>query len=281
MLNLQDITNVYNQMFEITFVETFVVTAKVIGALLIVISIYSRLFKNFGRFEQLLVKEKEESSLPYILIRGLVLIVIISLSTEIFTLTDNVFAAIEKEFVEQHMESFDLMEFAKDPYSEEESEEEEFSIFNVEHLLSVIVSKIHKILSGSWLISGFMGMLMYMFDGIIYGLFLCERFFVLGMLKLLAPLIIAFSIFEKFRDKLYELIKVFLRWYLVIIPFFAVNIFCGMIVSNMPGAMTSIAGETGGEMLFNSARVLFYLFLIILKFKLYNRSRMLMQEIIK
>ncbi|SMO89551.1 hypothetical protein SAMN06265379_11252 [Saccharicrinis carchari] len=265
-------------MFEISFVGTFVVTAKVIGALLIIISIYSRLFKNFGRFEQLLVKEKDESSLPYILIRGLVLIVIISLSTEIFTLTDSVFSAIEKEFVEQHTESFDMMEFIKDPYAEKQ---EEIISFSITSLLSVIITKIQAVLSGKWIISGIMGMLMYMLDGIIYGLFLCERFFVLGMLKLLSPLIIAFSIFEKFRDKFYELIKVFLRWYLVIIPFFAVNIFCGMIVRNMPDAMTSMAGETGGELLFNSARAMFYLFLIILKFKLYKRSRILLQEIIK
>lgn len=280
MLNLQDLTEVYKTMFDTSFAQTFVISGKIIGCFLIIISMYAKIFKNFGQWDKLLIKESEEHSLPYTLVSGLILIGLILLSTSIFTLTDNVFASIEKEFVQKHTESFELLEYMQDPY-EKEREDEEFSIFNLEALLSKISMQFHKVVSGSWIISGVMSLLMYMLDSIIYGIFLCERFFVLGVIKLMSPLIFAFSVFEKFRSLLYDLMKVLLRWYLVIIPFFFVNIFCGAIVKNMPGAMTQIAGETGGELLFNSSRAIFFLFLIIVKFKLFNTSKTVLKEIIK
>ena len=279
MLNLQDLTEVYKAMFDTKFVETFVISGKAIGCFMILISIYAKLFRNFGQWDKLLIKETEGHSMPYILVSGLILLSMIVLSTQMFTLADNIFASIEKEFVEKHMESFELVEYMKDPY-EQKMEEEEFSVFNIEALLTKISIQFNKVISGSWVISGVMSLIMYMFDSVIYGLFLCERFFVLGVIKLLSPLIMAFSIFEKFRSMLYDLAKVLLRWYLVIIPFFFVNIFCGAIVKNMPEAMTQIAGEKGGELLFNSSRAIFYLFLIIAKFKLFNASKNLLKEII-
>ncbi|GEM_PF-2289080 len=282
MLNLQEITEVYNEMFDIKWVGTFIVAGKILGSAIIGFSLYARIFKNFGRFEQLLVKDKEDTSLPYTLIRGLILIGLISLSTEIFTMADKLFTAIENEFVTEYVESFDLMEFATDPYEEQREEEEtEMSIFNMEKLLSIIAGKVSKVMSGSWLIGGIFSLILYLVDGIIYGIFLSERFFILGLLKLFAPIILALSIFEKFRDFLYNLAKVALRWYLVIIPFFGVNIFCSMIIRNMPEAMERIAGEAGGEILFNATRTVFYLFLIIIKFKLYTRSKNVMKEIIQ
>lgn len=280
MLNLQDLTEVYKTMFDTSFAQTFVISGKIIGCFLIIISMYAKIFKNFGRWDKLLIKESEGHSLPYTLVSGLVLIGLILISTSIFTLTDNIFASIEKEFVEKHMGNFELFEYMEDPY-EKERENEEFSIFNIEALLSKIVMQVHKVLSGSWIISGVMSLLMFMLDSIVYGMFLCERFFVLGAIKLLSPLILAFSVFEKFRSMLYDLMKVLLRWYLVIIPFFFVNIFCGAIVKNMPAAMTQIAGETGGEILFNSSRAIFLLFIIIIKFKLFSTSKSILKEIIK
>lgn len=280
MLNLQDLTEIYKIMFDTTFVNTFVISGKVLGCFIIIVSLYAKIFKNFGNWDKLLVKESESHSVPYILISGLILLALIVLSTEIFTLTDNIFASIEEEFVEQYTESFDILEYAQDPY-DLESDDEEYSIFSIESLLSDIVLMFHKAISGSWLIGGLMSLIIYMFDSIIYGLFLCERFFMLGVLKLLSPLIIAFSILEKFRSMLYDLVKVLLRWYLVIIPFFFVNIFCGTIIKNMPDAMTEIAGETGGELLFDSTKIVFYLFLIIAKFKLFKASKDLLKDVIK
>ena len=268
-------------MFDLNLISNFILAGKILGVLLIMFSLYTKLFQNFGNFNKLLIKENEnEKSLPYILIRGLIFIGLITLSTQLFEITDNAFSALEEEFISEYSESFYVTNLAEDPY-DKNVEEKDISIWSIEYLLSMIMQYIKMITSGGVIFGYTVSIFLYMFDGIIYALFLVERFFVLGIIKLFAPLIIAFSIFEKYNNMIYDLGKAALRWYLVIIPFFIVNIFCGQIVKNMPDALSKIAGETGGEVLFRISTTLFYILIILIKFKLYKKSKEIMSEIIK
>lgn len=59
-------------------------------------------------------------------------------------------------------------------------------------------------------------------DVAMYGIFLLERFFIIGLLKVLGAFAIAISVFEKFRDLFYKWIKLYIAVYLLIFPFFLI-----------------------------------------------------------
>lgn len=62
----------------------------------------------------------------------------------------------------------------------------------------------------------------WIIDTAIYGVFLLERFFFIGLLKVLGAIAIVLAVFEKFRDLFYKWIKLYISIYLLIFPFFLI-----------------------------------------------------------
>ncbi len=73
----------------------------------------------------------------------------------------------------------------------------------------------------------------FLFDQIVYGLFLIERFFFLSILKVLGPIVICLSIFEKFRDLLRKWVLLYVALYLLAIPFFLVILITNTIMEDL------------------------------------------------
>ncbi|AWX44788.1 hypothetical protein HME9304_01793 [Flagellimonas maritima] len=62
----------------------------------------------------------------------------------------------------------------------------------------------------------------WIIDTAIYGVFLLERFFFIGLLKVLGGIAIVLAVFEKFRDLFYKWVKLYVSIYLLILPFFLI-----------------------------------------------------------
>lgn len=65
-------------------------------------------------------------------------------------------------------------------------------------------------------------LIFWIFDNLVYGFFLVERFFFLTVLKILGPVAFTMSVFERFRGLLYKWFQLYVAYYLLILPFFLV-----------------------------------------------------------
>lgn len=66
-------------------------------------------------------------------------------------------------------------------------------------------------------------LLVWIFDQIAYALFVTERFMVMTILKLTGPLALAMSILPRMQHVAFKWLSLYMRWFLLIIPYFIVN----------------------------------------------------------
>lgn len=84
-----------------------------------------------------------------------------------------------------------------------------------QEVINFLSNPAYVILKGCYII-------FWLFDNVVYGLFLVERFFFLTILKVLGPIVICLSIFDKFRDLLKKWFILYTGFYLLAIPYFLV-----------------------------------------------------------
>lgn len=108
----------------------------------------------------------------------------------------------------------------------------------------------------------------WVLDNLVYGVFLVERFFMLFVLKLLAPIIFIMAIYDKFRHLFYKWIQLYVGFYLLIIPFFAVIWISNSIYSKLEAQTSSGMFAAGGIVV--QAVVIGISF--YLKFRLFKKS---------
>ncbi len=123
------------------------------------------------------------------------------------------------------------------------------------------------------LIAFVIGVFLWVMDLFIYPLFLAERFFLLGLMQVLFPLIISLAVFEKFRDMGYRFFRLYAAVYMVVPAFFLVNIFINELYQGLMNEFWP--GLTGGSEAGVFAPVVqlgSIGFIVLLKFKLYHRA---------
>jgi hypothetical protein len=118
-------------------------------------------------------------------------------------------------------------------------------------------------------------------DFLIYPVFLAERYFFMGLIKIFVPLMIALSIFEKTKDYIYNVFKMYARYYLVIIPYAFVVVFANTLYETMNNFPIVAAAE--GSMTVSPILivVLSLILIIVIKLKLFKMCMPFMKELIK
>lgn len=133
-----------------------------------------------------------------------------------------------------------------------------------------------------WILS-IVKVFVWLIDQLVYAIFICERFFVLLILKFTGPVVLALSLVPKFGSILGKWFSLYARWYLLIIPYFFVN----LVVNGFFAAYehmfdqfdkdsTFIPYESIGELI----QVPLLLLIVILKFKLYSTAKSTYNELI-
>tara|TARA_R110002167_G_scaffold105083_1_gene270467 strand:- start:13307 stop:14149 length:843 start_codon:yes stop_codon:yes gene_type:complete len=116
--------------------------------------------------------------------------------------------------------------------------------------------------------------ILWILDLFIYPLFLAERYFLLGIMQALFPLVISLAVFEKFRSLAYTFFKLYAAVYMLVPAFFLVNIFVNAIYTEInTNFWTNLFGTDVGQGFFAPVVQLGSVgFIVFLKFKLYRRA---------
>ena len=132
-----------------------------------------------------------------------------------------------------------------------------------------------------WLL-GILKVIIWLFDVVIYGFFISQRFFVLLLLKLTGPFAICLALLPGFQGIFSKWLGLYTRWYLLIIPYLLVN----LIINGFLDAYDLLFDEFGAGSSFamdsvkNTVKTPLFLMLAMLKFSLYYTSKKIYEQLI-
>jgi hypothetical protein len=276
------IYEIYQKLFMSGTVSGYVTAARVLGGLLVVIELSRKMMISFSSTGKVITESKDWLS-PHDFYRSLGILALAVLSPEILKALDYLLSALMIEGVTGMTQSVDnvaaIFEAANNEIPSGANETLGASVLRYFRNLTGMFS-LSNILT-----SGVLNALLFIIESFIYPIFLAERFFFMGLIRLFFPLIIVFSIYEPTRKYALNIVKMYARWWLVIVPFLFVNVFTDilkhgfidMLVLDQSNAFASAAITMNKNMLNNVVLV----FAIIIKIKLYKRSIPFMKELIE
>ncbi len=277
-MGLEYLDKVYKAMFagELGYL---VIVSKSIGALILVLSLWKSFFRSFSKSGKVF-SEGDEGFSPYTLLRMLGLLLLVGLSTQILDVFDSACAMIESEALKGFNSKPDLFTVSSFPVTPPPANESA-----IDGVLRKIGEVVNMMNPSSWTGGAYTHItqfLLKILDFLIYPVFLAERYFFMGLIKIFVPLMIALSIFDKTKDYIYNVFKMYARYYLVIIPYAFVVVFANTLFDIMtviipvpPVDPTSMV-ISGGLMV-----ILALILVIVIKIKLFKMSMPFLKELIK
>ncbi|HUX94378.1 MAG TPA: hypothetical protein VMV47_01485 [Bacteroidales bacterium] len=278
-MGLEYLDKVYKAMFA-GGLGYLVIVSKSIGAFILVFSLWKSFFRSFSKTGKVF-SEGDEGFSPYTLFRMLGLLLLVSFSTQILDVFDSVCAMVEGEALKGFNNKPDLFSVSAPTVTPPPANES--AIDGVLRKMGEVVNMLNPT---SWTGGAYTHITQFLLktlDFLIYPVFLAERYFFMGLIKLFIPLMIALSIFDKTKDYIYTVFKMYARYYLVIIPYsfvvvFANTLFDAMTILIAPVSATgpSSMAISGGLMV-----ILALILVIIIKIKLFKMSMPFLKELIK
>lgn len=277
-MGLEYLDKVYKAMFagELNYL---VIVSKSIGAFILVLSLWKSFFKSFSKNGKVFSVGDEGFS-PYTLFRMLGLLLLVGFSTQILDVFDSACAMVESEALKGFNNKPDLFTVSSFPVSPPPANESA-----IDGVLRKIGEVVNMMNPSSWTggaYSHITQFLLKILDFLIYPAFLAERYFFMGLIKIFIPLMIALSIFDKTKDYIYNVFKMYARYYLVIIPYAFVVVFANTLFDTMTVIMPVSSVGPGSMAISGGLMVILALILvIIIKIKLFKVSMPFMKELIK
>ena len=153
--------------------------------------------------------------------------------------------------------------------------EEDVSIIEVaQAAMTLLYEALVTPLYGFKIFAFIISLFLWILDLFIYPLFLAERYFLLGIMQALFPLVISLAVFEKFRSLAYTFFKLYAAVYMLVPAFFLVNVFVNALYTEInTNFWTNLFGTDVGQGFFAPVVQLGSVgFIVFLKFKLYKRA---------
>lgn len=204
---------------------------------------------------------------PGELIRNFAVVLLVIFSTEILAIFDGILVAIESAYRDTAPALIPLQ--LQDVEIERDMGLMEAGSKALGLLYEYLVTPFYPMK----LIAFILGIFLWVMDLFIYPLFLAERFFLLGLMQVMFPLIMSLAVFEKFREIGYRFFRLYAAVYMVVPAFFLVNIFINQLYEALQ--VEFWPEFTGGEDAGIFAPVIqlgTVGFIVLLKFKLYHRA---------
>ena len=275
-MGLEYLDRVYKAMFAGNL-NYLVIVSKSIGAFILVLTLWKSFFKSFSKTGKVF-SEGDEGFSPYTLMRMLGLLLLVMVSTQILDLFDSACAMVESEALKGFNQKLDLFDVSAATVTPPPANEAA-----IDGILRKIGEVANMLNPSSWTGGAYTHITQFILkilDFLIYPVFLAERYFFMGLIKIFVPLMIALSIFEKTKDYIYNVFKMYARYYLVIIPYAFVVVFANTLFDIMTVLMP--AAGTGSMAISSGFLVVLALILvIIIKIKLFKVSMPFMKELIK
>jgi len=277
-MGLEYLDRVYKEMFT-GGLGYLVIVSKSIGAFILVLTLWKSFFKSFSKTGKVF-SEGDEGFSPYTLIRMLGLLLLVGVSTQILDIFDSACALVETEALKGFNQKPEFFDVSAVPVTAPPANESA-----IDGVLRKIGEVANMMNPSSWTGGAYTHITQFMLkilDFLIYPVFLAERYFFMGLIKIFVPLMIALSIFEKSKDYIYNVFKMYARYYLVIIPYAFVIIFANTLFDTMTILMP-VSGIGPGSMAISSGLlvVLALILVIVIKIKLFKMSMPFLKELIK
>jgi hypothetical protein len=277
-MGLEYLDKVYKSMFA-GDLGYLVIVSKSVGAFILVLSLWKSFFKSFSKNGKVF-SEGDEGFSPYTLFRMLGLLLLVGFSTQILDVFDSACAMVESEALKGFNNKPDLFTVSSFPVTPPPANESA-----IDGVLRKIGEVVNMMNPSSWTggaYSHITQFLLKILDFLIYPVFLAERYFFMGLIKIFIPLMIALSIFDKMKDYIYNVFKMYARYYLVIIPYAFVVVFANTLFDIMTVIMPVSTIDPGSMAISGGLMVILALILVIvIKIKLFKVSMPFMKELIK
>jgi len=278
-MGLEYLDKVYKSMFA-GGLGYLVIVSKSIGAFILVLTLWKSFFRSFSKSGKVF-SEGDEGFSPYTLFRMLGLLLLVGFSTQILDVFDSACAMVESEALKGFNNKPDMFTVSSFPVTPPPANESA-----IDGVLRKIGEVVNMMNPTSWTGGAYTHITQFMLkilDFLIYPVFLAERYFFMGLIKIFVPLMIALSIFDKTKDYIYNVFKMYARYYLVIIPYAFVVVFANTLFDTMTVIMTPVSSVDPGGMAISAGLmvVLALILVIIIKIKLFKVSMPFMKELIK
>lgn len=277
-MGLEYLDKVYKSMFA-GDLNYLVIVSKSIGAFILVLSLWKSFFKSFSKTGKVF-SEGDEGFSPYTLMRMLGLLLLVGFSTQILDVFDSACAMVETEALKGFNNKPDLFTVSSFPVTPPPANESA-----IDGVLRKIGEVVNMLNPSSWTGGAYSHVtqfLLKILDFLIYPVFLAERYFFMGLIKIFIPLMIALSIFDKTKDYIYNVFKMYARYYLVIIPYAFVVVFANTLFDIMTVIIPVSTIDPGSMAISGGLMVILALILVIvIKIKLFKVSMPFMKELIK
>lgn len=205
---------------------------------------------------------------PVELIRNFVIVLLVMFSTQILNYFDSILVAIEMAYRDTAPALIPLQ------FQELQIEEDVNFVEAGTKALSMLYEYLVTPFYPMKVVAFIIGLFLWIMDLFIYPLFLAERFFLLGLMQAFFPLVMAMSVFEKFREMGYRFFRLYAAVYMIVPAFFLVNVFVNLLYkeinTNFWGNLLGSGADSG---VFAPIVQLGSVgFIVFLKFKLYRRA---------
>lgn len=258
------ILEAYNSFFSGKIISDIILAFKLLAIALFLLSIWTNMVSKMTRSWGV---DNETSDLPYNsnkLLTSFIFVLLISIYDKLLLFLDGMFLPLDHYFSASSPLGITIVE---------ESVEQETSLHwknAITNIGTIFGSLTLGDSFGSNLLTAFFYSIAKAIDAMIFGLFLIERFFMLGLLKLLGPFAIAVSIYKAGNEHFMRWLKLYIATFLLIIPFFLVIGFSNTIATIISNAVTKI--PIVDVLMGRSIEVGILIFLIWVKLKLFKKS---------
>jgi hypothetical protein len=209
------------------------------------------------------------------------LLLLVGFSTQILDVFDSACAMVESEALKGFNNKPDMFTVSSFPVTPPPANESA-----IDGVLRKIGEVVNMMNPSSWTGGAYTHITQFMLkilDFLIYPVFLAERYFFMGLIKIFVPLMIALSIFDKTKDYIYNVFKMYARYYLVIIPYAFVVVFANTLFDTMTVLIAPVSSIDPANMAISGGLmvVLALILVIVIKIKLFKVSMPFMKELIK
>ncbi|WP_421805760.1 hypothetical protein [Flagellimonas sp.] len=196
-LHLQEITNVL----------------KILAIAFFLLNVYTGMFsKMANRFGTTTLPFDEKK-----LFSSILMVLVLVFYDKLLAFLDNILLSLDQTYSHFSPTSF------SPPEQEIDEDPEMEGLLDGIGMLKLFASEALMVLQDpAYIVLLLLQGLAWIIDTALYGVFLLERFFFIGLLKVLGAIAIVLAIFEKFRDLFYKWLKLYIAIYLLIFPFFLI-----------------------------------------------------------
>ncbi len=261
LIDYDFIQGVYAQMVATDPVFFAITGMKGLAVVLIVMRWYHKFFKSLDK--DLGSEGKSFPLTPYDLLSGLALIVLVGAYDQLLGVLDHILGWMENQYIGFGVQP-KLLEL--------QDEVEPQKALGWQQSLVEIGGILRKLANDPlFLFLDLFEFLAWLGDTFMYGIFLTERFFFMGLLRVFGSLAIACSVMPKLEKWFWNWLSTYIALYLLAIPYFLINAFTFLLYQQFDTILVY-----GPKSLLLTCVLLF---ITLVKFKLYAKAHQILFKI--